>query len=92
MKKALIKFCQSQSHDFDVFEEVFMHAKTERNPKGAGCMRKKSLQEEQIIYQRHQAGVPSYSILNEFKISERTYIQILNRAYAAIQNANPPSS
>jgi len=67
-----------------------MHEKTERNPKGAGRWRKKSLREEGIIYQRHRAGVPPYAILNEFKISERTYIRILNRAYATIQNSQSP--
>jgi hypothetical protein len=69
-----------------------MHVKTDRNPKGAGCMRKKSLREEQLIYQRHRAGVPSYAILNEFKISERTYTRILDRAYAAMQNGTPMPS
>ena len=63
-----------------------MNAKTQRNPKGAGCSRKKSLREEQIIFQRHRAGVPSYAILNEFKISERTYIRILDRANEAMKD------
>jgi len=69
-----------------------MHIKTDRNPKGAGCMRKKTSREEQLIYQRHQEGVPSYAILNEFKISERTYIRILDRAYAAMKNGAPTPS
>lgn len=69
-----------------------MNAKTEKNPKGAGCMRKTSPRQEQLIFQRHRAGVAPYEILNEFKISDRTYIRILNRAYAEMHNIqNPPS-
>ncbi len=67
-----------------------MNTKTEGNPKGAGCMRKMSPRQEQLIFQRHRAGVPPYEILNEFKISDRTYIRILSRLYAEINRARNP--
>ena len=68
-----------------------MNTKTEKNPKGAGRVRITSPKEEELIYQRHRRGFLTYEILYEFKISERTYSRILDRAYAAIQNTQSHS-
>lgn len=49
-------------------------------------MRKLSFGQELLFFQRYRAVVAPYEILNEFKISDRTYIRILNRAYAEMHN------